>query len=287
MTIHIFPQIKLALNSCCSHLYNTNENCRHPLCPQHRRHFSAVACEGCIYAVGGWYLESLVTPDSNTALYTAVERYDPWDDTWRFVSCLSHSCLNNMSSLSGKHLSVIFIDYNLCFRFVSSLPLTDFQFTMSLSHDVPLATSLGHCFYVLGSIQRTGEKLLLQYNTRQGKAEQHMPIWQETSLKVCIYRYRPFLLIWIKNDAAAFSLSVRLLVWTASHTYQSGCRPSCSLLSGCHWQAVCDWWEQLRECSDIILLAVPEMGTGMNPTRECVDKKKHHYFLTFTFFFSF
>ncbi|KAG8012582.1 hypothetical protein GBF38_020395 [Nibea albiflora] len=51
--------------------------------------------------------------------------------------------------------------------FVSSLPLTDFQFTMSLSHDVPLATSLGHCFYVLGSIQRTGEKLLLQYNTRQ------------------------------------------------------------------------------------------------------------------------
>ncbi|XP_019111127.1 kelch domain-containing protein 7A isoform X2 [Larimichthys crocea] len=101
---------------------------------KHRRHFSAVACEGCIYAVGGWYLESLVTPDSNTALYTAVERYDPWDDTWRFVS---------------------------------SLPLTDFQFTMSLSHDVPLATSLGHCFYVLGSIQRTGEKLLLQYNTRQ------------------------------------------------------------------------------------------------------------------------
>ncbi|XP_008289242.1 kelch-like protein 42 [Stegastes partitus] len=101
---------------------------------KHRRHFSAVACEGCIYAVGGWYLDSLVTPDSSTALYTAVERYDPWEDTWRFVS---------------------------------SLPLTDFQFTMSLSHDVPLATSLGHCVYVLGSIQRTGEKLLLQYNTKQ------------------------------------------------------------------------------------------------------------------------
>lgn len=45
-----------------------------------------MACEGCIYAVGGWYLESLVTPDSNTALYTAVERYDPWDDTWRYAS---------------------------------------------------------------------------------------------------------------------------------------------------------------------------------------------------------
>ncbi|XP_044048841.1 uncharacterized protein LOC122874694 isoform X5 [Siniperca chuatsi] len=110
---------------------------------QHRRHFSAVACEDCIYAVGGWYLDSLVTPDSSTALYTAVERYDPWDDAWRFVSSLS---------LSSSW-------------FVSSLPLTDFQFTMSLSHDVPLATSLGHCLYVLGSIQRTGEKLLLQYNT--------------------------------------------------------------------------------------------------------------------------
>ncbi|XP_071393637.1 kelch-like protein 42 [Centroberyx affinis] len=101
---------------------------------KHRRHFSAVACDGCIYAVGGWYLDSLVTPDCSTAIYTAVERYDPWEDAWRFVS---------------------------------SLPLTDFQFTMSLSHDVPLATSLGHCVYVLGNIQRTGEKLVLQYNTRQ------------------------------------------------------------------------------------------------------------------------
>lgn len=43
---------------------------------------------------------------------------------------------------------------------------------MSLSHDIPLATSLGHCLYVLGSIQGTGEKLLLQYNTIRGKAEQ-------------------------------------------------------------------------------------------------------------------
>ncbi|XP_037110058.1 kelch-like protein 42 isoform X1 [Syngnathus acus] len=101
---------------------------------KHRRHFSAVACQGRIYALGGWYLDSLVTPDSSTALYTAVECYDPWEDSWRFVS---------------------------------SLPLTDFQFTVSLSHDVPLATSLGHCLYVLGSIQRTGEKLMLQYNTRQ------------------------------------------------------------------------------------------------------------------------
>lgn len=56
--------------------------------PQHRRHFSAVACEGCIYAVGGWYLDSLITPDSNTTLYTAVERYDPWKDKWRSVCSL-------------------------------------------------------------------------------------------------------------------------------------------------------------------------------------------------------
>lgn len=45
-----------------------------------------MACDGCIYAVGGWYLDSLVAPDANTALYTAVERYDPWEDTWRFVT---------------------------------------------------------------------------------------------------------------------------------------------------------------------------------------------------------
>ncbi|KAM4618280.1 kelch repeat and BTB domain-containing protein 11 [Polymixia lowei] len=109
---------------------------------KHRRHFSAVACEGCIYAVGGWYLDSLVTPDSCTALYTAVECYDPWEDTWRFVA---------------------------------SLPLTDFQFTMSLSHDVPLATSLGDCLYVLGNIQRTGEKLVLQYNTRQDSWSELLP----------------------------------------------------------------------------------------------------------------
>ncbi|XP_029992984.1 kelch-like protein 42 [Sphaeramia orbicularis] len=109
---------------------------------KHRRHFSAVACEGCIYAVGGWYLDSLVTPDSSTALYTAVECYNPWEDTWRFVS---------------------------------SLPLTDFQFTVSLSHDVPLATSFGQCLYVLGSIQRTGEKLLLQYDTKQDSWTELLP----------------------------------------------------------------------------------------------------------------
>ncbi|TRY62404.1 hypothetical protein DNTS_031818 [Danionella cerebrum] len=99
-----------------------------------RRHFSAAVCEGRIFAVGGWYLDSLVTPDSGTSVYTAVERYDPWTDSWIFVS---------------------------------SLPLTDFQFSLSLSHDSPLTTNLGHCLYILGNIQRTGEKLVLRYDTRE------------------------------------------------------------------------------------------------------------------------
>lgn len=93
-----------------------------------------MACEGCVYALGGWYLDSLVTPDSSTNLYTAVERYDPWADRWAFVS---------------------------------SLPLTDFSFTLSLAHDSPLCTALGDSIYVLGNIQRTGEKLVLRYNTTQ------------------------------------------------------------------------------------------------------------------------
>ncbi|XP_017321478.1 kelch-like ECH-associated protein 1B isoform X2 [Ictalurus punctatus] len=101
---------------------------------KHRRHFSAAVCEGHIYAVGGWYLDSLVTPDSSTGVYTAVERYDPWTDSWAFVS---------------------------------SLPLSDFQFTLSLSHDSPLTTSLGTSLYVLGNIRRTGEKLVLRYDTTQ------------------------------------------------------------------------------------------------------------------------
>ncbi|KAG5273764.1 hypothetical protein AALO_G00155230 [Alosa alosa] len=99
---------------------------------KHRRHFSAVACAGCVYAVGGWYLDSLVTPDSSTSLYTAVERYDPWADCWAFVA---------------------------------SLPLSDFRFSLSLAHDSPLTAARGDCLYVLGSIYRTGEKLVLQYST--------------------------------------------------------------------------------------------------------------------------
>nr|XP_015208702.1 PREDICTED: kelch-like protein diablo isoform X2 [Lepisosteus oculatus] len=85
---------------------------------KHRRHFSTAVCEGYIFAVGGWYLDTLVAPDSSTVLYTAVERYDPWTDTWAFVS---------------------------------SLPLNDFLFTMSLSHDIPLTSVLHDCIYVTDS----------------------------------------------------------------------------------------------------------------------------------------
>lgn len=74
---------------------------------------------------------------------------------------------------------------------------------MSLSHDVPLATSLGHCFYVLGSIQRTGEKLLLQYDTRQGEAEQYNPALLTFH---SISQSGP-----LNNVYCVFSLSVRLL----------------------------------------------------------------------------
>ncbi|XP_022535274.2 kelch-like protein 32 [Astyanax mexicanus] len=123
---------------------------------KHRRHFSAAVCEGHIYAVGGWYLDSLVTPDSTTGVYTAVERYDPWADSWSFVS---------------------------------SLPLTDFQFTLSLSHDSPLTTSLGTCLYVLGNIQRTGEKLVLRYDTTQDSWSELYPTLTRASADIPILHF--------------------------------------------------------------------------------------------------
>lgn len=132
-----------------------------------------MACDGCIYAVGGWYLDSLVAPDSNTALYTAVERYDPWEDTWRFVTEPQAAVLQPHSTKHGG-LEAVKVECDPPSRFVSSLPLSDFRFTVSLSHDVPLAASLAHCLYVLGSVQRTGEKLLLQYDTREGMKRQQL-----------------------------------------------------------------------------------------------------------------
>nr|XP_034959542.1 kelch repeat and BTB domain-containing protein 11-like [Zootoca vivipara] len=101
-----------------------------------RRHFSSAVVGHHIYAVGGWFLDSLLAPDSSTRLYTAVERYDPWADSWAFVS---------------------------------SLPMGDFSFAVSLSHDLPLCTAHGGCIYALGSIQRTGEKLLLCYDVAAGE----------------------------------------------------------------------------------------------------------------------
>ncbi|XP_028813901.1 kelch-like protein 21 [Denticeps clupeoides] len=109
---------------------------------KHRRHFSAAACEGRVYAVGGWYLDSLASPDSSTSLYAAVERYDPWLDRWALVS---------------------------------PLPLSDFRFALSLSHDSPLTAALRHCLYVLGSVQATGEKLVLRYDARRDSWSELLP----------------------------------------------------------------------------------------------------------------
>uniref|UniRef100_A0A1A8BIB2 Uncharacterized protein n=1 Tax=Nothobranchius kadleci TaxID=1051664 RepID=A0A1A8BIB2_NOTKA len=76
--------------------------------------------------------DSLVTPDSSTALHTAVECYDPLKD-----ACLCPHCHSPTSS--------------------SPCPYP----TTSLL--LPALESV----YVLGSIQKTGKKLLLQCNTKQ------------------------------------------------------------------------------------------------------------------------
>lgn len=88
----------------------------------------------------------------------------------------SHKLLfyNPLDKTTKNGLEVFKVECDPLSRFVSSLPLSDFRFTMSLSHDVPLAASLGHCLYVLGSVQRTGEKLLLQYNTMEGMTRQQL-----------------------------------------------------------------------------------------------------------------
>lgn len=84
------------------------------------------------------------------------------------------SCCSTASLTKHKGIEAFMDKCHPPSRFVSSLPLSDFRFTVSLSHDVPLAVSLGHCLYVLGSVQRTGEKLLLQYNTREGTRTQQL-----------------------------------------------------------------------------------------------------------------
>ncbi|XP_029472430.1 kelch-like protein 18 [Rhinatrema bivittatum] len=124
--------------------YNPILDCWDTTAPllKRRRHFSMAATHCHIFAIGGWYLDCLLAPDSSTCLYTAVERYDPWTDTWTFVS---------------------------------SLPLTDFSFTVSLSHDLPLCAVHSSCIYVLGSVQKTEEKLVLQYNIQTDTWQELLP----------------------------------------------------------------------------------------------------------------
>ncbi|XP_042323628.1 kelch repeat and BTB domain-containing protein 11-like [Sceloporus undulatus] len=110
-----------------------------------RRHFSTAVEGHHIYAIGGWYLDSLLSHDSTTCLYRAVERYDPWTDSWAFVS---------------------------------SLPMGDFSFTVSLSHDLPLCTAHDGFVYALGSIQRTGEKLLLCYDVAADTWQDCCPLFE-------------------------------------------------------------------------------------------------------------
>ncbi|XP_053112846.1 kelch-like protein 30 isoform X2 [Hemicordylus capensis] len=112
-----------------------------------RRHFSMAVVEHHIYALGGWYLDSLLAPDSSTCLYTAVERYDPWSDSWAFVS---------------------------------PLPMGDFSFSVSLSHDLPLCTAHAGSIYALGSVQRTGEKLLLRYDVATDSWQELLPTLTHT-----------------------------------------------------------------------------------------------------------
>ncbi|XP_069485555.1 kelch repeat and BTB domain-containing protein 13-like [Ambystoma mexicanum] len=120
-----------------------------------RRHFSMAVVGQHIFAIGGWYLDVLLAPDSSTRLYSTVERYDPWTDTWTFVA---------------------------------SLPLTDFSFSVSLSHDLPLCAACSDFIYVLGSVQRTGEKLVLQYDTRSDTWLELLPTLTRTDCNMpCLY----------------------------------------------------------------------------------------------------
>uniref|UniRef100_A0A8C0GMB9 BTB domain-containing protein n=1 Tax=Chelonoidis abingdonii TaxID=106734 RepID=A0A8C0GMB9_CHEAB len=125
--------------------YNPLAGCWQPTAPllKRRRHFSTAVVGQRIYAIGGWYLDTLLAPDGGTALYAAVERYNPWSNSWAFVS---------------------------------SLPLTDFTFALSLSHDLPLCAAHADSIYALGSVQRTGEKLLLRYDVGAGEQSQRLAL---------------------------------------------------------------------------------------------------------------
>ncbi|XP_006008230.1 kelch repeat and BTB domain-containing protein 11 isoform X2 [Latimeria chalumnae] len=133
--------------------YNPVTDKWQPVAPlmKRRRHFSTAVAEGYIFAIGGWYLDSLLAPDSRTSLYTAVERYNPWSDTWTFVS---------------------------------PLPLTDFSFSVSLSHDIPLCAVQSGFLYVIGNVQRTREKLILQYNIKTDCWTELLPTLTRTDANI-------------------------------------------------------------------------------------------------------
>ncbi|XP_075772866.1 LOW QUALITY PROTEIN: kelch repeat and BTB domain-containing protein 13-like [Pelodiscus sinensis] len=137
--------------------YNPLAGSWQPTAPplKRRRHFSMAVVEQRIYAIGGWYLDTLLAPDSGTALYAAVERYDPWADAWAFVS---------------------------------SLPLTDFTFAVSLAHDLPLCTAHAGSIYALGSVAHTGEKLLLRYDVRADTWQELLPTLTRADADLpCLY----------------------------------------------------------------------------------------------------
>ncbi|CAB1323105.1 unnamed protein product, partial [Coregonus sp. 'balchen'] len=87
-------------------------------------------------------------------------------DCNEYFKALSQS---SMREISERLILLDHIPFSVFHSLLEFCFWNDFSLTMFLSHDLPLATSLGPCLYVLRNIQRTGEKLLLQYDPRRGK----------------------------------------------------------------------------------------------------------------------
>uniref|UniRef100_UPI00358E399A kelch-like protein 42 n=1 Tax=Myxine glutinosa TaxID=7769 RepID=UPI00358E399A len=123
--------------------YNPLTNTWKVITPMHkqRRRFSAVAVAPFIFALGGWYLASpALSPDVGTRLYTTVERYDPIHDRWSLVA-----------------------------------PLPVDNFALTLTHDLPLATSHKGELFVGGIVTWTREKLLLRYDAEADRWDEVLP----------------------------------------------------------------------------------------------------------------
>lgn len=177
-------------------------------------------------------MDSLVAPDSNTALYTAVECYDPWSDTWRFaifffcvlqLFCFQDDTENvaDISPLRKRSFSYLLNVISAlglsprCRSLTSSLP-----FLCPMMCPLPLAS--GTVFMCLGASE--GPERNCYFSTIQGKVRQ-------SSKKTRHALHSNFN---TRNGASVFSLSIRLLVRVTSHSYQRRCRPSCPLLPGSH-----------------------------------------------------